>query len=148
MLASSSMAIPLTLWSPTAERYEGAIAKAMEGSGFPKSLVSTVERITVCEVPKVVFKLQSTRGSTIQLGQNEQLLVRPSVELTLRNFESLQDGSVANVVGIISEVGDYQTSKQGQGMLCVTKVRVTGMLFVLRHTKVCTRSCYQMSMCT
>ena len=116
MLGSGTKVVPCTLWSPTAEKYDNGIARAMEGVGFPAITLGMVERVTVCEVPKPVYKLQSTRATTVALRENQPLLIRPDPDLMLLNFRNLEDSNVANVMGIIAEVGDLHTSKQGQGM--------------------------------
>ena len=77
MLGSGTMVVPCTLWSPTAKKYDNGIARAMEGVGFPAITLGMVERVTVCEVPKPVYKLQSTRATTVALREEPALAHSP-----------------------------------------------------------------------
>lgn len=72
--ASQGMACSLALWSPTAEKYERVLMDAIEQDGFPVVEINMVERVTVCAVPKAVYKLQSIRQTSVKVMQNLPLV--------------------------------------------------------------------------
>jgi len=117
ILASPGMAISTSLWSPVAEKCAEPLQKAMEQADFPYVEVSHLERVEVPSICGRVFKLQSTKATTVKILYHGPLVMKPVRDLMTAAFKDLsEEGLTANILGVVRSAGDLRTTRNGIGM--------------------------------
>ena len=117
VLASSGMAIATSLWSPVAEKCAESLQKAMEQADFPYVEVSHLERVEVPSTCGTVFKLQSTKATTLKILYHGPLVMKPMRDLMTVAFKDLsEEGLTANILGVVRSAGELRTTRNGIGM--------------------------------
>ena len=121
-LADESFVVSVTLWSPSVERYEEQLKKAMDscsGAEFPVLKIKSAEVVRVASEPLPLCKVQSRRETTLEILVASSVTIRPQPELVISDMKTMglqNPGVHVCLRGYLCESKEIRHSRSGMAM--------------------------------